>query len=126
MLGGHTLMAHYRALEIAKRLGNALVAPVLPIAVNASGLRGDTKQAGAIQMPSDVFKQVQIAEIESMAMSGFKNIYVMGDHGGGQAEMKAAVAEEEPKLARRGVHVYYIGDFYEKTHDDVNMYMYRA
>ena len=22
------------------------------------------------------------------------------------------------------MHVYYIGDFYEKTHDDVNMYMY--
>jgi creatinine amidohydrolase len=124
VLGGHTLMAHYRAVAIAKKLGNALVAPVLPIAVNATGLREDTKQPGAIQMPAEVFKQVQLAEIDSMAMNGFKDIYVMGDHGGGQAEMKAAVQEEEQKLAPKGVHVYYIEDFYQKTHDDVDMYMY--
>ena len=75
-------------------------------------------------MPADVFKAVQIAEIESMAMNGFKDIFVMGDHGGGQAEMKEAAAEEDAKLASKGVHVYYIADFYQKTHDDVDMYMY--
>src|SRR5262245_42851640 len=42
VLGGHTIMAHRRAVEIARRLGNALVAPVLPIAVAATGLREDT------------------------------------------------------------------------------------
>ena len=42
-------------------------------------------QPGAMQMPAEVFKQVQLAEIESLARSGFKDIYVMGDHGGGQA-----------------------------------------
>src|SRR5437764_10829083 len=31
VLGGHTIMSRYRAIEIAKKLGNALVAPVLPI-----------------------------------------------------------------------------------------------
>src|SRR5713101_6120680 len=30
VLGGHTIMARRRAIEIAKQLGNALVAPVLP------------------------------------------------------------------------------------------------
>jgi creatinine amidohydrolase len=124
VLGGHTFLSRYRARAIAQRLGNALVAPVLPIAVNATGLREGTNQPGAIQMPADVFKAVQIAEIESMAMNGFKDIYVMGDHGGGQAEMKEAAAEEDAKLASKGVHVYYIGDFYQKTHDDVDMYMY--
>src|SRR5499425_1523935 len=37
VLGGHTIMAHRKAIEIAKRLGNALVAPSSPFAVNASG-----------------------------------------------------------------------------------------
>ena len=37
VLGGHTIMSRYRGVEIAKRLGNALVAPVLPIAVTATG-----------------------------------------------------------------------------------------
>ena len=59
-------------------------------------------------------------------MNGFKDIYVMGDHGGGQPELKAAVdeAEANPKFSSAGVHVYYINDFYQKTHDDVDMYMY--
>ena len=124
VLGGHTILAHHRAIEAAKRLGNALVAPVLPIAVAATGLRENTDQPGGVQMPPDVFKAVQIAMIESMAMNGFKDIFVMGDHGGGQAEMKQAVEEEDAKLSPKGVRVYYINDFYQKTHDDIDMYMY--
>jgi creatinine amidohydrolase len=111
VLGGHTILANRRAVEAAKRLGNALVAPVLPIAVAATGLRENTDQPGGVQMPADVFKAVQIAMIESMAMNGFKDIFVMGDHGGGQAEMKQAVDEEDAKLSPKGVHVYYINDF---------------
>jgi creatinine amidohydrolase/Fe(II)-dependent formamide hydrolase-like protein len=75
-------------------------------------------------MPADVFMSVQIAEIESMAMNGFKDIFLMGDHGGGQAEMKQAAEEMDKKLAPKGVHVYYVSDFYNKTHDDVDMYLY--
>jgi creatinine amidohydrolase/Fe(II)-dependent formamide hydrolase-like protein len=62
--------------------------------------------------------------IESMAMNGFKDIFVMGDHGGGQPQIKEAVAEMDQKLTAKGVHVYYIADFYQKTHDDVDLYMY--
>jgi creatinine amidohydrolase/Fe(II)-dependent formamide hydrolase-like protein len=124
VLGGHTIMARQRAIEIAKKLGNALVAPVLPIAVSATGLRENTNQPGGVQMPADVYKAVQIAEIESMAMNGFKDIFVMGDHGGGQPQMREAADEEDKKLEPKGVRVYYIADFYQKTHDDVDLYMY--
>jgi creatinine amidohydrolase len=124
VLGGHNILAHHRSVEAAKRLGNALVAPVLPFAVAATGLRENTSQPGGLQMPAAVFKAVQLAMIDSMAMNGFKDIFVMGDHGGGQDQMKEAVAEEDAKLASKGVHVYYIDDFYQKTHDDVDMYMY--
>jgi creatinine amidohydrolase len=125
VLGGHTIMARHHAIEIAKKLGKTLVAPVLPMAVAATGLREDTNQPGGVQLPPDVFKAVQLAEIESMAMNGFKDIFVMGDHGGGQAEMKAAAEEQDKKLSAKGVHVYYIADFYTKTHDDVDMYLYQ-
>ncbi len=127
VLGGHTMMAHSHAVMIAKKLGKTLVAPVLPVAVNATGLnpaREMADQPGAIQMPADVFKQVQLAQIESLARGGFKDIYLMGDHGGGQAELKAAAEEMDKKLEPKGVRVYYISDFYNKTHDDVDMYFY--
>ena len=124
LLSGHTIMTRHRAVEIAKRVGNTLVAPVLPIAVAATGLREGTTLPGGLQMPADVFKSVQLAMIESMAWNGFKDIFVMGDHGGGQAEMKQAVEEMDAKLSPKGVHVYYVGDFYNKTHEDVDKYFY--
>jgi len=120
ILGGHTIMARHHAVEIAKKLGKTLVAPVLPIAVQATGLREDTSQPGGVQMPPDVFKAVQIAEIESMAMNGFKDIFLMGDHGGGQQQIKEAAEEMDKKLSSKGVHVYYVSDFYNKTHEDVD------
>src|SRR5437588_4279812 len=127
VLGGHTMMAHSHAVMIAKKLGKTLVAPVLPIAVNATGLNANQEMAaqpGAMQLPADVFKQIQLAEIESLYRSGFKDIYVMGDHGGGQNEMKEAAAEMDKKFAPKGTHVYYVSDFYNKVHDDVDMYFY--
>jgi len=124
VLGGHTIMARHHAVEIAKKLGKTLVAPVLPIAVAATGLRENTNQPGGVQMSSDVFKAVQIAQIESMAMNGFKDIFLMGDHGGGQQQIREAAAEMDQKLSAKGVRVYYVGDFYNKTHDDVDMYLY--
>src|SRR5256885_6646606 len=75
-------------------------------------------------MPPEVFKQVQLAMIESMARSGFKDIFLMGDHGGGQRQLKEAAEEMDKKLTTKGVHVYYVSDFYNKTHDDVDMYLY--
>jgi creatinine amidohydrolase/Fe(II)-dependent formamide hydrolase-like protein len=127
VLGGHTMMAKSHADMIARKLGKTLVAPVLPIAVNATGLNAQREmadQAGAMQMPAEVFKQVQLAEIDSLARSGFKDIYVMGDHGGGQAEMKEAAEEMDKKWTAKGTRVYYVSDFYNKTHDDVDMYFY--
>src|SRR5204863_4687602 len=54
VLGGHTIMARHHAVDIAKKLGKTLVAPVLPIAVAATGLRENTNQPGGVQMSPDV------------------------------------------------------------------------
>ena len=123
VLGGHTIMAHHKGIEIARKLGNALVAPSSPFAVSASGLSEATP--GGVSLPSEVFKAVNAAEVESMATNGFKNIFLMGDHGGGQNEMKQVAEEEDKKLSARGVHVYYISDFYSKSHDDFDEYCYQ-
>ena len=124
VLGGHTIMSRHRGIEIAKRLGNALLAPVVPVAVAATGVTPGTKTPGGYQIPADAFKALQLGLIESLSYSGFKDIFVMGDHGGGQKEMKEAVEEMDAKLSPSGVRVYYINDFYQKTHDDIDMYMY--
>jgi len=88
VLGGHTIMSRHRGVEIAKRLGNALLAPVVPVAVAATGVTPGTRTPGGYQIPADAFKVLQLGLIESLSYSGFKDIFVMGDHGGGQKEMQ--------------------------------------
>jgi creatinine amidohydrolase len=124
ILGGHTIMSRATAIDVANELGNALVAPVLPIDVGATGVSEGTTTPGGVTVSAEVFKAVKLAEIESMAFNGFKNIFVMGDHGGGQRMMKEAAEEMDKKWSAKGVRVYYVPDFYTKYQDDVQMYMY--
>jgi creatinine amidohydrolase len=124
ILAGHTIMSRATAIEVAQKLGNTLVAPVMPIDVGATGVSEGTRTPGGITVSAEVFKGLKLAEIESMAWNGFKNIFVMGDHGGGQRMMKEAVDEMEKKWSPKGVHVYYVPDFYQKFQDDVQMYLY--
>ena len=124
ILAGHTIMSRHTAIDVAKALGNTLVAPVMPIDVGATGVTEATKTPGGITVSGEVFKAVKIAEIESMYFNGFKNIFVMGDHGAGQRFMKEAAEEMDKKYSPQGVRVYYVPDFYTKYQDDVQMYLY--
>ena len=124
ILGGHTIMSRATAIDVAKALGNTLVAPVMPIDVGATGVNEGTKTPGGITVSAEIFKGLKLAEIQSMAWGGFKNIFVMGDHGGGQRMMKEAAEEMDKVWAPKGVRVYYVPDFYSKYQDDVQMYMY--
>lgn len=117
VLGGHTLIAKRAGVEIAQQLGNALLAPVLPYSLAGSHL--NPKWPGSISLPGPVFSDVMAAVVDSMAVNGFTHIVLMGDHGGGQAELKALAARLDAKYASKGTRVLFCGDVYEKTRKDV-------
>lgn len=133
----HNVLSTHRAVEAARRLGKTIVAPTIPFAVAATGgfnanqwkafeENGTTApNAGAIQVDSPTFKGIVQGGVESLMYIGFKDIFLMGDHGGGQNEMRAVSEEMSAKFASRGIRVHYVGDFYQKTHDDIDMYMYQ-
>jgi len=136
-IGVHNVLATHRAVEAARRLGKTIVAPTIPYAVAATGgfnanswkafAEADGATApnpGAIQVDSATFKGIVQGGVESLMYIGFKNIFLMGDHGGGQQEMRQVSEEMTTKFAAKGIKVHYVGDFYQKTHDDIDMYMY--
>jgi creatinine amidohydrolase/Fe(II)-dependent formamide hydrolase-like protein len=136
IIGVHTILATHRAVEAARRLGNTIVAPTIPYAVSATGgfnanqwksfaeENGPTApNPGAIQVPSEVFKGIVQGAVESLMYIGFKDIFLMGDHGGGQNEMGQVAQEMTAKYAAKGIRVYIVPDFYQKTHADIDMYM---
>ena len=117
VLGGHTLMAHAIAPMIARKLGNALVAPVLPFSVNPAG-GVNPKMPGGIELSPDLFQKVNEAVVDSMVKNGFKNIVLMGDHGGGQVELNKLASAMDAKYGPQGTHVYFCGDVYEKSRQE--------
>lgn len=124
ILAGHTIMSQRTAIDAAKEIGHTLVAPVMPIDIAATGVADGSNIPGGITVSKEIFKGLKLAEIESQVWNGFKNIFVMGDHGAGQQSMKEAAEEMNTKYAARGVRVYYVPDFYSKYQDDVQLYFY--
>ena len=53
-------------------------------------------------------------EIRQLA-GALDNIVLMGEHGGGQKELEEVAKKANAKYGPQGVHVFFCGDFYEKT-----------
>ncbi len=124
-LGKHNFVAHYAAGRIAEELGDALVYPTLPCAPtgNLTPKTNHMRFAGSITITPDVFKAVVMQVALSAISAGFKNVYIMGDHGGGQDELKQAAAELDGQQGVSGVHVYYIPDLYFKEKEQMRAYL---
>ncbi len=112
VLGGHTFMARRTAEAIARKLGNALVAPVLPFSI--AGAHLNPQWPGSVNIDGDIFTRVNEQVVDSMIVNGFKNIVLMGDHGGGQKELETLAKRLDAKYSPKGVHVYFSGVVYEK------------
>src|SRR5215831_8578697 len=113
--GGHTLMAHEIVKAIALRLGNALFLPVLPYTPN----NASAQLPGTIGLTSDLLGMVLERIAEQAMATGFKNVILMGDHGGGQPATYAEVAKKlEEKYAPQGKHVYFCDRVYASAQND--------
>jgi len=121
VLGGHTFMARRTAEAIARRLGNALVAPVLPFSPAGSHL--NPKWPGSVDLPPDLYAHVNEAVVASMVTNGFRNIVLMGDHGGGQQELKALASRLDARYAPQGSRVYFCSSVYKEAREDFNAWL---
>ena len=117
--GGHTLVAHAKVVAIARALGNAIAAPVLPFSPN----RASADLPGTIGLTAATFKEVNKEVAEELIRSGFKNVVLMGDHGGGQKELGQLATELDAQYAPQGIRVVYCEDAYKKSNDDYDAWI---
>jgi creatinine amidohydrolase len=118
--GGHTLMARATVKAIAIRLGNAIAMPVLAYSPN----RASPDLPGTLGLSDGVFGEVLTEIAEQSIITGFKNVILMGDHGGGQPQVFAEVARKlDRKYGSRGVHVYFCDDVYAKAQGDMERWL---
>ena len=117
--GGHTLMGHATVIAIAEKLGNAIAAPVMPFSVN----NASAELPGTIGLTGPVFAAVNEQVAEQMIKSGFKNIVLMGDHGGGQKELGEVAKKLDEKYSSQGIRVVFCDEVYEKANADFDKWL---
>jgi creatinine amidohydrolase len=111
---------------IARRLGNALVAPIIKLVPQGdiNPPSGHMRFAGTISLTLETYKAMLTDVCASLKQHGFKDIVLIGDSHGNQ-EGQAAVAEklnrEWAKTTTRIHHIpeFYNNDEYEKYEHDV-------
>ena len=118
-LGKHVYRARYLGERIARELGNALVAPVMPFAPTTD----ETRFPGTINLSPATFSRVNMEVAGSMMKAGFKYIILMGDHAGNQAPLKALAPKLDAKYCSQGVRVFYSSDAYTKSDREIEAYL---
>ncbi len=117
--GAHTFVAHAIGIAIAEQLGNAIAAPVMPFSVN----RASAELPGTIGVTGTLFAEVNEQVAEQMIANGFKNVVLMGDHGGGQKELAEVAQKLDAKYSAQGIRVVYCPDVYEKAGSEINKWL---
>jgi len=118
--GGHTLMGREIVKAIALRLGNAIAMPVLPYTPN----NASAALPGTIGLTPELLGAVLERVTEQSMTTGFRNVILMGDHGGGQPATYAEVAKKmDAKYAPEGKHVYFCDEVYAKAQGDFDKWL---
>jgi creatinine amidohydrolase/Fe(II)-dependent formamide hydrolase-like protein len=118
--GGHTLMGKATVKAIALGLGNAIAMPVLPYTPN----NASADLPGTIGLTPEILATVLERITEQTIRTGFKNVVLMGDHGGGQPNTYRDVARKlDEKYASQGIHVYYCDEVYSKANADFDAFL---
>ena len=113
-LGKHNARVAVLAERIAMQLGDALVAPVVAY-VPEGNITPPTEHmrfAGTISIPEAAFKGLLTGAAQSFRQHGFKNIVLIGDHGGYQSELKAVAASLNKSWTALPARAHFIGEFY--------------
>ena len=120
-LGKHNARVKALSQDIARQLGDALVAPVIAY-VPEGGVApptGHMRYAGTITTPDEAFQKVLEFAARSFKQHGFRNVVLLGDHGSTQAGQKAVAARLNREWAATGVRVHAIEEYYRAGEIDV-------
>jgi creatinine amidohydrolase len=120
VLGKHNFLVKYKAEHVARRIGNALVAPVMAYVPegNVDPPTGHMRFSGTITTPDDVFAKVLEYAARSFKQHGFRDIALLGDSGGNQAAQKLVADALNKEWAATPVRVHHLTDYYPGPGDD--------
>ncbi len=114
-LGKHNCVVSYAAQEIAKHVGNTLVAPVVKLVPQGDLTKpsGNLLFPGTLALREETFESVLSDTVLSLAYAGFQSIYLLGDHGLSQSAQSRVAARMVQFLKAANVRVWHVSAFYQ-------------
>lgn len=116
-LGKHNARAKALSEKITRRLGDALIAPVIAY-VPEGGLAPPTQHMrfpGTITIPEETFEKTLEYAARSLRHAGFRDIVFLGDHGGYQKNESAVADRLNREWRAQPVRVHAIEEYYRAT-----------
>ena len=113
--GKHDYILRGTGEAIARKLGNALVAPIVPF-VPEGDIDPPTehmKYPGTISLTEDTYERLLTDICACFRTHGFEHIVLIGDSGGNQKGMKAVAARLNAKWAGGKTRVHFISEYYD-------------
>lgn len=114
-LGKHNFRVREIAAQIAQKLGNTLVAPVISYvpegAINPPAAH--MRFTGTISIPDAAFEATLEGAARSFKQHGFKNIVLLGDHGGYKQSMERVAKKLNHEWIKDSrTRLIYLADYY--------------
>jgi creatinine amidohydrolase len=120
VLGKHNYVVSFAANQMARKIGNTLVAPVVQYVPEGDP---DRQSFGTISLPSPAYDQLLDAAARSLKAHGFKEILFIGDSGGNQAGMVAVAKTLNEEWTGGGTTVFALTDYYEGGREHYRAWM---
>jgi creatinine amidohydrolase/Fe(II)-dependent formamide hydrolase-like protein len=112
--GKHNYVLHANCDAIARKMGNALCAPIVKF-VPEGGIEpktGHMTSPGTITAREETYQALLTDIAESLQAHGFKNIIFIGDSGGNQKGQQAVADKLTAKWAGKALALH-IGEYYD-------------
>jgi len=112
--GKHNFVLRATTDAIARKLGTALIAPIVAFVPEGdhAPATGHMQYAGTISLSEDTFRALLRDICTSLKVHGFKDIVLLGDSGGNQKGMQAVAAELSAKWPASDARVHFITEYY--------------
>src|SRR5207248_1589400 len=113
--GKHNYIIHATAEATARKLGNALVAPVVAFVPEGriDPPSGHMKYPGTISLSEDTYERLLTDICASFRTHGFREIVMIGDSGDNQKGMRIVAAKLNEKWAGGKTRVHFIPEYYD-------------
>ena len=110
--GKHQYAIRLVGEAIARKLGNALIAPVIPI--EAGNPENQFLEWGSLYLTAETYQGVVRDIATSLKSQGFQHIVLLGDSGGNTAGMRA-VAQDLAARWGTTARIHYVPEYYNWT-----------